>query len=86
MNILIWILFGALVGWLASVITHDDGRMGIIAYILVGLVGSVLGGLIASQLNIATIATFSWAGLGFSVLGAVILLIILGAFRGRRYH
>lgn len=84
MFIFLWIMFGALVGWLASLITHDNGRMGLIANIVVGLLGSVLGGLIASAFNIATVSTFSWLGLAFSILGAVILLYVLSLFRGRK--
>ena len=86
MNIFLWIIFGALVGWIASILTHDNGRMGIISNIIIGLLGSVLGGFIASLLNIATVTTFSWAGLGFSILGAVILLFILGLFRGHKHR
>ncbi len=84
MYILLWILFGAFVGWIASLITRDNNRMGLLANIVVGLVGSVIGGVIAYLLNIATFNAFSWAGLGFSVLGAVILLLIINFFQRRR--
>ncbi|MDP2426098.1 MAG: GlsB/YeaQ/YmgE family stress response membrane protein [Candidatus Izemoplasmatales bacterium] len=84
MNILLWILFGGLVGWLASIVTRDTYRMSIFAYVLVGLLGSVLGGLIASFMSVTPIATFSWLSLGFSVLGAVLLLLALSTIRKPR--
>lgn len=84
MYILYWIIFGALVGWLASIITRDDGRMGLLANIIVGLIGSVIGGFIATLLNLATYGTFSLWGFAFAVLGSCILLYVLNAFNRTR--
>lgn len=80
MYLLLWILFGAAVGWLASIITRNNSRMGIIVNIVVGLLGSVIGGWIASGVAGYTLNMFSWQGLVFSVLGAVILLAIVNLF------
>ena len=84
MYILLWIIFGAFVGWIASIISNDNGRMGLLANIVVGLIGSVIGGGIASLFNLATFTTFSLWGFCFAVLGAVVLLWIISLFRVNR--
>jgi len=85
MYILYWILFGAFVGWIASMLTHNNARMGLLANIIVGLIGSFIGGWIATLFNLASFTAFSFAGFAFAVLGSVILLSILGWFRGRSH-
>jgi uncharacterized membrane protein YeaQ/YmgE (transglycosylase-associated protein family) len=55
--------------------------MGIIANVVVGLLGAILGGAIANFYGIASISIFSWTGFGFAILGSVILLFILNAIR-----
>lgn len=84
MYLLLWILFGGIVGWLASLLTHNDSRMGIIANIVVGLVGAAIGGLISHLVGWGGVLLFSWAGLGFALLGAVILLLLVNAIHGNR--
>lgn len=85
MNILIWLIFGGLVGWVASILTHDNKRMGIIANIIVGLIGSFLGGWIASMLNYGSFSVFSIAGVLIAIGGSVLLLIVLNLFRSNRH-
>lgn len=86
MYILYWIIFGGIVGWIASIISRDNARMGLLANIIVGLIGSVIGGFIASLLDIATLTAFSFWGFFFAVLGAVLLLGIINFSRGGRRH
>lgn len=81
MNILYWIIFGAIVGWLASIVTHNNGRNGLIANIVVGLVGSVIGGWIATIFGGSSIQIFTLSGFIFSILGAVVLLVVVNAVR-----
>ncbi|MBN2504991.1 MAG: GlsB/YeaQ/YmgE family stress response membrane protein [Bacilli bacterium] len=85
MYILLWLLFGAFVGWIASILTHNNLRMGLLSNIVVGLVGSVIGGVVAEFFNLASFNSFSFWGFVFAILGAVILLAIINAFRGRRH-
>jgi uncharacterized membrane protein YeaQ/YmgE (transglycosylase-associated protein family) len=85
MYILYWILFGALVGWVASILTHNNARMGLIANIFVGLVGAVIGGAIATMLKLASFSSFSFIGFVFAVLGACLLLFVLNWFN-KRHH
>jgi uncharacterized membrane protein YeaQ/YmgE (transglycosylase-associated protein family) len=86
MYIILWIIFGAFVGWVASILTHNNARMGILGNIIVGLVGSVIGGFIASLAGIASFSSFSFWGFVFAILGAVILLAVLNWFNGRRRY
>ena len=87
MGIIIWLIVGGIVGWLASIIMKRDGQQGILLNIIVGIVGSFLGGfLIAPLLGSGTANTgdFSVMGLLASLIGAVILLAIVNLFtRGR---
>ncbi len=86
MGILSWIVFGALAGWLASIIAGNNQRQGCLMNIVVGIVGAFLGGFL---LNLITGAGFSFS-MGFNltslivaVVGAVLLLVITGAARRR---
>ena len=79
MNFIIWLLVGALVGWVASLIMRTDAQQGILLNIVVGIIGAVIAGLVLGQGNInqgLTVETFLW-----SLLGAVILLAIVNLVR-----
>ncbi len=84
MYILLWILFGGVIGWIASLLTHDNNRMGILANIIVGLIGAVIGGLIADLFGWGDINVFTFSGTLLSILGAVVLITIINSFNGRR--
>jgi uncharacterized membrane protein YeaQ/YmgE (transglycosylase-associated protein family) len=84
-NFILWLIFGALVGWLASIVMRTDAQQGAILNIVVGIVGAFLGGFIFSALGIggANInnGDFSLGSLLVSFVGAVILLAIVNMFR-----
>lgn len=83
-NFIIWIIAGALIGWVASLIMRTNKQQGLIADIIVGIVGAFLAGYILSPLfNVGTIneGDFSLPALLVSLAGAVILLIISKLFR-----
>lgn len=85
MNILIWLILGGVIGWLASIIMRT--REGILLNVVVGIVGALVGGwLISPLVGAGTInqADFSLAGLGVSLLGAIILLAIVNLVRSGR--
>ena len=88
MNFIIWLIVGGLLGWVASMIMGTNNRQGMLLNIVVGIVGAYLGGLvIAPMFNTGTInqGDFSVGSLVVSLLGAVVLLAIVGFFRrGRR--
>lgn len=83
-NFLLWLIAGALLGWVASLIMKTDNRQGPIADIVVGIVGAFVGGIFLSPLfNIDTInqGDFSLPALLVSLGGAVLLLAISKLFR-----
>lgn len=83
-NFLVWIIVGAVLGWVASLIMKTNSRQGLIADIIVGIVGAFLAGVFLSPLfNISTIneGNFSIPALLVSLGGAIILLAISKLFR-----
>ena len=76
MNILIWILFGALAGWIASKIMNTDSQQGPIANIVVGIVGAFIGGYLAQSLGGSGVTGFNISSLLVAVLGSVVLLAV----------
>ncbi len=88
MNYVLWIIAGAVIGWIASRIMGTSGRQGLLLDIVVGIVGAFLAGLVLTPLfGIGTInqSDFSLPALLVSLLGAVVLLAIVRLFRrGRR--
>ena len=83
-NFLLWIIVGAVIGWAASVIMKTNNRQGLIADIIVGIVGAFVGGYFLSPLfNVSTIneGDFSIPALLVSLGGAIILLAISKLFR-----
>ena len=87
MNFVIWLIAGAFVGWLASVIMKTNGRQGLILDIVVGVVGAFLAGYFLTPFfGVSTINqnNFSIPALLVSLLGAVILLFVVRLFRRAR--
>ena len=79
MGILVWIIFGAIAGWLAHVITGSGG--GLIANIVIGIVGAFIGGFLMSLVGGGGVSGFNLYSLLVAVLGAVVLLVVLGMVR-----
>ncbi len=74
MNWFIWIIFGGLAGWVASMLTKRNGSMGIIANVIVGIIGSWLGGFIMSLFGAAGVTGFNLRSFVVAVIGAAVLL------------
>jgi uncharacterized membrane protein YeaQ/YmgE (transglycosylase-associated protein family) len=84
MNLIVWLVVGGLVGWVASLIMGTDAQQGILLIIVVGVVGAFVTGLVLSLLvGIGTLnqGNFSLPALLVSLVGAVILLAIVNLFR-----
>jgi uncharacterized membrane protein YeaQ/YmgE (transglycosylase-associated protein family) len=84
MNIIIWLIVGGVIGWLASIVMKTDGQQGIFLNVVVGIAGAMLGGWVISPLvGVATINqdTFSLPALLVSFVGAAILLAIVNLVR-----
>ena len=87
MNFIIWLIVGGIIGWVASLIMKRDAQQGLLLNVIVGIVGSFLGGFLIAPLlgsGTANSGDFSVMGLVASLIGAVILLAIVNLFtRGR---
>jgi len=79
MSFIIWILVGALVGWIASLIMKTDAQQGTILNIVIGILGAFLGGYLISPLvGVSTINqnALSIPSILVSIVGAVIVILI----------
>ena len=82
MNILVWIIFGALAGWIASIVMGKNKQMGAIANIVVGIVGAFLGSWIMQQFfGGQGVTGFNLPSILTAIGGAVVLLFIVGLVR-----
>lgn len=81
MSILGWIIIGAAAGWIASMVTKNNKQMGAGLNILVGIIGAFIGGLIMNLLGGNGITGFNLWSLLVATGGAIVLLLIVNAFR-----
>ena len=87
MGLLLVLIVGGIIGWLASIVMRTDAQQGIILNVVVGIVGALLGGFLLSSLiggAPITSGAFDARSLLVSFLGAVILLAIVNLFRRGR--
>lgn len=86
MNIIIWLIVGGIVGWLASIVMRTDGQQGMILNVVVGIIGAFLGGLVISPMvGVGTINDgLSVGSFLVSLVGAIILLGIVNLVRRGR--
>lgn len=80
MNILLWVILGALAGWLASLIMGRGGRTWLLN-ILIGILGAGIGGFIASVLGLGGVTGFNLYSLLVAVAGACLLLGVYNLLR-----
>lgn len=88
MNIVIWLVVGGVIGWLASLLMNTNGQQGLLLNVVVGIVGALLAGWFISPLvGVGTINqnNFSLPALGVSFLGAALLLAVVNLVSGRRF-
>jgi uncharacterized membrane protein YeaQ/YmgE (transglycosylase-associated protein family) len=84
MNIIIMLIVGGLIGWIASMVMRTNAQQGVILNIIVGIVGALLAGLLLAPLfgtGSITQGDFSLSGLLISLVGAIVLLAIVNLFR-----
>lgn len=81
MGILGWIVIGALAGWIASMLTGNNEKMGAGANIAVGIIGGFIGGIAMNLLGGSGITGFNLWSLLVAVIGAVILLWIVNTIK-----
>jgi len=77
-SLIVTVIIGGVVGWLASVVMKTNAQMGLVANVVVGIVGSFLGGWIFGALGIGAMGTLAhWV---VAVVGAMALIALLRAF------
>jgi uncharacterized membrane protein YeaQ/YmgE (transglycosylase-associated protein family) len=81
MGIILWIIFGGLVGWIASIIMKTDPQQGVFLNIVVGVIGALIGGWIMSILGATGVTGFNLYSFLVALVGAVVLLAIVRALR-----
>ncbi|HYZ47504.1 MAG TPA: GlsB/YeaQ/YmgE family stress response membrane protein [Sphingomonas sp.] len=80
MGLILWLVVGGVIGWLASIVMRTDAQQGILLNVVVGIVGAFIGGMIfaGGSINNAGLNLYSFL---VSLLGAIILLAIVNLFR-----
>jgi uncharacterized membrane protein YeaQ/YmgE (transglycosylase-associated protein family) len=82
MDLIVTLIIGGIVGWLASIVMGTNAQMGIVANVVIGVIGALLGNWIGGAMGVAAEGGIArWA---LSLLGAVLLiglLRMLGVFR-----
>ena len=81
MGIILWIIFGALAGWLASLVMKTDAQQGALVNVIVGIIGAMIGGGIMHFLGQSGVSGFNLYSLLVAILGSMILIAIVRAFR-----
>ncbi len=80
MNFILWLIIGALAGWIASLIMKTNAEQGLLLDIVVGIIGAFIGGWVVSFFGVNANANLV-VSLITAVIGAVILLAIVKAVR-----
>lgn len=83
MGIVSWLIFGALAGWVASLIFGNNERQGWIGNIVVGIVGAMIGGFIGNALFGDGVSGFDIGSFFIAVVGAIILLFGMKLVTGK---
>lgn len=84
MGILAWLVLGALAGWIASLVMKTDAQQGMVANIVVGIIGAMIGGFVFRLMGSSSVNGFNLYSLLVATVGAIILLAIYKAFTGRK--
>ena len=84
MNLIIWLIAGGIIGWVASLVMRTDAQQGMILNVVVGVVGALIGGwLLSPMVGAGTVneGDLSLMGLLVSLGGAIILLFVVNLIR-----
>ena len=76
MGIILWIIFGALAGWVASVVMKTDSSQGTVMDILMGIIGAVVGGFLMGLVGQSGVRGFNLYSLVIAVIGACVVIFI----------
>jgi len=83
MNILLWIVFGALTGWLASILMKSDANQGTVTDIIMGVIGAFVGGMIMNMVGEPGVTGFNLYSIIVAVIGACVVIFLRRAMLKR---
>jgi uncharacterized membrane protein YeaQ/YmgE (transglycosylase-associated protein family) len=81
MGIILWIIFGGLAGWLASLVMNTDAEQGYVLNVIVGIIGALVGGWVMTFLGNGGISGFNLYSFFVAVIGSIIFLFLLKLIR-----
>lgn len=76
MGIVLWIIFGAIAGWVASVIMKTNSSQGTMTDIILGIVGAIVGGFVMGMVGESGVTGLNLYSLVVAVIGAVIVIYV----------
>jgi uncharacterized membrane protein YeaQ/YmgE (transglycosylase-associated protein family) len=81
MGIIIWIIFGALAGWISSMFMNTDDSQGALGNILMGIVGSIVAGYLMPLLGMSGVTGFNLYSVMVAVIGAIVVIAVVRMIR-----
>ncbi len=84
MGWLAWVILGGVAGWIASILTKNNKRMGILANVIVGILGAFAGTFILQLAGVQGMTGFNFYTFLVAIGGAIVLLFLFNMIRGRR--
>lgn len=85
MNLLLWVVFGAITGWVASIIMRTSSQREMLMDIVLGVIGAFAGGLIMNLFGAPGVTGFNLYSMIVAVMGAVVLIALRRMFTGTPY-
>lgn len=76
MGILLWIVFGVIAGWIASIIMKTNNRQGMLMDMVMGVVGAVVGGFLVGLVGQSGVTGFNLYSFVVAIFGAIVLIVI----------
>lgn len=76
MNWIVWIIFGGIAGWIASIIMKNNAQQGLIMNIVMGIIGAVVGGWVFNVFGAQGVTGFNIYSFVVAIVGAVIVIAI----------
>ena len=76
MGIILWVVFGALAGWIASILMKRNSRQGTMMDIVLGVVGSIVGGFLMGMVGQPGVTGFNLYSMAVAVIGAVVVIYV----------
>lgn len=81
MGIILWVIFGGIVGWVASLIMGTDSGQGLFLNVVIGVVGAIVGGWLMTYFGEGGITGFNLYSFGVALIGAIVLVAIMKMLR-----